>query len=70
LNTTWPGGGLFPWGDEKIGDALQAEDVAGSGLLWGSKVLRKWAKLKQVFTTKKAEEIGYYVSPTPPFLLY
>jgi hypothetical protein len=31
------GGGLFPWGDEKIWDALQAEDVAGSGYCGGVK---------------------------------
>lgn len=58
LNATGSGGALFPWDDRKIEDALQAEDVAGSGLLWGSKTLRKRAKSKQIFAIKKGEEVG------------
>jgi hypothetical protein len=49
LNATGPGRAFFPWGDGKPEATLQAEDIAGSGLLRGSKALREQAESKQLF---------------------
>jgi hypothetical protein len=60
LNATGPGGARFPWDDGKSEVALQAEDITGSGLLWGSKALRKQAESKQLFLFPFITSIFFY----------